>query len=1216
MQLEDALAGALEKALGGGGHKYGAIRGSSGLNALSNNTKNAPEEIAGLSQSLQKEVDALMQMHLRLGERMNNEVVRALESFLKEQWRAAQDIEAKVRQLAVSMRSHHEQIPKLSARTTVKSAKISQQAKQRLDEETQLLIQLQQRWQKEIVDLVDGFEAIDVSRTEFVRESVFRFEHYRVEFFRAAQGGADAAREIAKDMHTQARIVDTMRDYMHGSGPAQSIPVRTAAAPAPMGASVASLQSARSFQGSVDSEGDKAKGLRKLGVFLGKGRRVSKELPANASLVSSMYSRSVSSSALPAVTASGAPPSVLSAVTGHSEAASTGASSDISGVSGNPAPLRQRSSSSSLASAQSDQAPRNVGENVWNQQQQQQESSSSSSGQSMRNGGGDFAEWVFADGSQEAISTTMDASMGSMVYVMNSQLPAIHESPGIPEEDSDIFAQKDDASRIFGDISDVPFDDVKFNDAFGPEFSAAATDALFQPNTEAAASAVDLDSVFSIPSRGKAAETATAGQNPALDAVFDFAAAFPTSGTDAVAAHKRSASIGAASKHTQEEDGKGSEEPANKASDNEDSEDNEDNEDDNNSIDQSFRVKFSIRERAICDNPDESKAALSRVTTLLRAAPSTSRGNRRRDVRTMYVPSSLPTTRAAVESKESAAVSKPLLQQPEASVATTGDVSGVTANDANNNDDDDDVLLANVAKNSRTTLDAGAKQDAIPVATATVTYVSATFEEPTMFGGDVAAVGKVITAEPVDDKVKAAEGVEEVPVDSAALALDRNGQEESAAALETTSVVPLLSSRPAPSQQKHDGFVRRRAPPPPPAVRARSSNRHQQSQAALAPVDAVVPEITKVDDAAVQLRDDAMAVSLGDAEVEAEAESTHTVPAVPLRGRRMGSTAGPLAIAMHVRETLDFDYEQGAEGQSTISHLVTGEISMHIASAINPLELAPLRIGVQRPAHDKAQLVANPGVVVPDASLTAALMDGREWFRFVRPNLFANVNAAGSDVAVFKYQAQGSGDQRVLPVDVSRTGFCAPGLCSLELQCAPNALGYFAGDTIVSPAVLLSIDGRISSQESRPEAVWYHERNSLLWRLDNVYVPQVVGSERVESRVLVLEARGDGSPVLGTVALKFEARASRIIDVPILIARVSGGISAPVAVVDGPASRWIKSGKCIYNFANVLSGAVEEGVAGDFELGLNDQESSGSLAKSCSSSMTSEAWPENDDQRN
>ncbi|KAJ1898836.1 hypothetical protein LPJ66_002499 [Kickxella alabastrina] len=1213
MQLEDALAGALEKAIGGGGHKYGSIRGNSGLSALLNNTKNAPEEIAGLAQALQKEVDALMQMHLRLGERMNNEVVRALESFFKEQWRAAQDIEAKVRQLAVSMRSHHEQIPKLSARTTVKSAKVSQQAKQRLDEETQLLIQLQQRWQKEIVGLVDGFEAIEVLRTELVRESVFRFEHYRVEFFRAAQGGADVARGIAKDMHTQARIVDTMRDSMHGSGPAQSIPVRTAAAPTPMRASVASLQSARSFQGSVDSEGDKAKGLRKLGLFLGKGRRVSKELPANASPVSSMYSRSISSSsALPAVTASGAPPSILSAVTGHSEAVSTGASSDVSGVSGNPAPLRQRSSSSnSLASAQSDQAPRNVGENVWNiqQQQQQQESSSSSS---MRNGGGDFAEWVFADGSQEATSTTMDASMGSMVYVMNSQLPAIHESPGIPEEDSDIFAQKDDASRIFGDISDVPFDDIKFNDAFGPEFSTAATDALFQPNTEAAASAVDLDSVFSIPSRGKATETAIAGQNPALDAVFDFAAAFPTSSTDAVAAHKRSASIGAASKHTREEDGKGSEEPASKAS---DSEDNKDNEDDNDSIDQSFRVKFSIRERAICDNPDESKAALSRVTTLLRAAPSTSRGNRRRDVRTIYVPSSLPTTRAAVESEESAAVSTPLLQQPEASVATTENVSGVAANDANNNnDDDDDVLLANVAKTSRTMLDGAAKQDAIPVATATVTYVSETFEESTVFGGDVAAVGKVITAEPVDDKVKAAKGVEEVPVDSAALALDCNSQEESAAALETAGAVPLLSSRPVQLQQRHDGLVRRRAPPPPPAVRARSSNRQQQSQAALAPVDAMVPEITKGDDAAVQLRDDAMAVPLAGA--EAEAESTHTVPAVPLRGRRMGSTAGPLAIAMHVHETLDFDYKQGAEGQSTISHLVTGEISMHIASAINPLELAPLRIGVQWPAHDKAQLVANPGVVVPDTSLTVALMDGREWFRFVRPNLFANVNSAGSDVAVFKYQAQGSGDQRVLPVDVSRTGSCEPGLCSLELQCAPNALGYFAGDTIVSPAVLLSIDGQISSQESRPEAVWYHERNSILWRLDNVYVPQVVGGERVESRVLMLEARGDGSPVPSTVALKFEARASRIVDVPIIIARVSGGISAPAAVVHGPASRCVKSGKCIYTFTNVLSGAVEEDVAGDFELGLNAQESSGSLAKSCRSSMTSEAWSENDDQRN
>ncbi|ORX70912.1 hypothetical protein DL89DRAFT_257085 [Linderina pennispora] len=57
---------------------------------------------------------------------------------------------------------------------------------------------------------------------------------------------------------------------------------------------------------------------------------------------------------------------------------------------------------------------------------------------------------------------------------------------------------------------------------------------------------------------------------------------------------------------------------------------------DDDNGEQAFRVKFSIRSDTIKDNPDESKAALNRVATMLRGAP-TIRRRGRRDVRTMYV---------------------------------------------------------------------------------------------------------------------------------------------------------------------------------------------------------------------------------------------------------------------------------------------------------------------------------------------------------------------------------------------------------------------------------------------------------------------------------------------------------------------------------------------------------------------------------------------------
>ncbi|KAJ1838981.1 hypothetical protein LPJ73_006908, partial [Coemansia sp. RSA 2703] len=406
----------------------------------------------------------------------------------------------------------------------------------------------------------------------------------------------------------------------------------------------------------------------------------------------------------------------------------------------------------------------------------------------------------------------------------------------------------------------------------------------------------------------------------------------------------------------------------------------------------------------------------------------------------------------------------------------------------------------------------------------------------------------------------------------------------------------------APALHKTDSTVRRRArpPPPPPApAGSRARSVRQQSQASLrtttttaaAAVPAAVPA---AGDAVVPLASEPEPPAPLPPAAGGDAEA-RVVP----RGRRQASS-GPVAITMHVSETLDFTFRHphDAHGTSDVdfTSLVTGSITMRIAQAINPLELAPLRISVQA---KNVQLVANPSVVVADGSLTTGLNDGCTWYRFVRPNLFAQ---GAADVPVFKYQVQGT-DMHIMPMHIHQGNLCEANTCAIMLFCEPHPKGPFAGDTLVAPAVLLNIEGsKIAAQSSRPAAVWYGERNSVMWRLDDMLVPGDQEETRVQeaARSLTIKASGDGWPVPGPIALKFEAHATRLVDVAVAIARVSAG-GAPVALVDSPKSHVVKSGKCVYVYENA-PGVEEHGVG----RGRDD---------GASSSATSEAeWSAAEDQ--
>ncbi|KAJ2238452.1 hypothetical protein H4R99_000046 [Coemansia sp. RSA 1722] len=1291
VQLQDALVAAMEKTIAGGSSKFASVKTSSGSHggggtglvaSLTSKRNNSNDELRDQAQALQKEVEAELRMHLHLGQRINNEVIGSLDNFMnKSAWLVAKEIEAKIRQMATTMRNHHELIPKLSARTVSKSAKTSQQAKQKLEEESRALVQLQLRWHKDIAQMVSNFESADVARVELLKESIFHFEHYRSEFSKATLETVSTSRQAAKDIRAYVRIIDVLRNDMQdadanavpSTDAAPDVSTQASAKNSTVSASHRPLERGESMESATEGDGDK-KGFFKRGIFRSKTKRVSKNSSPNRSITSSMHSRSISSNmASSSGLASGAPPSIQTALTKdtrESEGFSPGFSSD--GASHSiPTMMRQRGNS--FMSSHSSRAAESVQDNSQAQQQQQHKQPSASNsqvnnGSSQSSGGTDFAEWVFAEGSQEAVPAAMDASVGSIVHVAGAagHLPPISEDADKRDDDGDgdenstqdkqvkkadvpVASVSSGSGHIFGDI-----DNVRFEDVFGPSSGAVELPDGKQRAVTAdnAKPSIDLDSVFSVPAQAeKPGATDISKSSAQKTSQFGFSDAFPAHLLNtSPGSHRRSLSLNGGSRNASSEGKKG--ESSGKPSDSDD--------DDDDGAEQSFRVKFSIRDQAIKDNPDESKAALSRVTTLLRAAPSSSRG-RRRDVRTMYVPSSLPITSALgvgsdirpgtplspqtpmpagsqssqrmLSSSEGSLLDEafstpksPLTPMPQPNL--NQEAKGVEPLGASANDDDD-VVLAKVASASQS-LNPSISEIAVekevvdvPVATITGLDVQAAVDESSSSLDNTVAVANAsnegVTAEPVDDSAEAPEAA----VADAVAAVEETVNDSVERASESASVpeppvAAVESTNDVSAQQKNDSSVRRRARPPPPPPGppgARARSLRQQSQASLATVDAAVAEASQMVPQIV-------------------AEQDSEVRAVP-RGRRLASSSGPLPISMHVHETLDFSFVQSYSTETpSLNHMVTGEIRMHIGSAINPLELAPLRISVQRPTQDQVKLVANPGVVIPDASLTSSIADGREWFRFVRPNLFSQVETTGLDVAVFKYQAQGNEDKRVMPMEIHSGSTCSAGNCGLMLFCEPNARGYFAGDTIVAPAVLLSIDGQITSQSSRPAAIWYRERNSMLWQLDDMTVPLAGGTDKetenavlAVSKALALKAKGDGYPIPGSIALKFETRNTQIIDVPVTIGRVSAGSSTPVTVIDGPSSHVVKSGKCTYLYINPpreqiaeqqqkqeVSEQQEVEQQGATKTDDNEIESQSSDGRSRGSSMTSEAWSSAEEQ--
>ncbi|KAJ1965859.1 hypothetical protein GGI12_000488 [Dipsacomyces acuminosporus] len=818
--------------------------------------------------------------------------------------------------------------------------------------------------------------------------------------------------------------------------------------------------------------------------------------------------------------------------------------------------------------------------------------------------------------------------------------------------------------------------------------------------------AVDLDSAFSVPTSLPRAATAanTGGSDDGFGADNAF---MPSAAITAATKLKESPALGGSgNRHTRSASADVSRSPAiGNASNDSDSEgkDADDTDDDADAIDQAFRVKFSIREDTIKDNPDESKAALTRVTTLLRGAPTIRRRNRR-DVRTMYVASNQEPTvgdivGSAFDTQKKENPTAPKVEAHAVSEDTkeeSGDAVNAEQNKAEASTENavadafgafqittdspaEDVVTKHAfADNSAGSNDTDIKDedDDIPLARAILpaSHEAATSEQKE---ADLPQE----TAERTDD-VNAAMAATSAPLDSdeppvvaksgslTSLPVSHEPNDIASAQpsiSEAPTVNRSITSAPAP-------VSRRRAPPPPPppsgsgpqrshsrstskkatpaAADAETSNAAASEHAAVVDVpgtqetnqanassvvnedqtssqpaeaddttepadaqdtkasedltiaksepeqvapevaatqdngDCVVPETVESgvsepsqganDNAQVPAANVSVSVDAGAGTGAGALQSQSTAAARPTRRGRRVEANGPLQVSMHVRETLDSDFNYVPIDRVIFTHKVTGEIVLNVQGAIEPLELAPLRLCVKKP--EGARWVANPAVVVLDTAATESSADGCEWYRFVRPNLFAQLPAdssgrhQGLSVAVFKYQSTGS-DLRTLPLKLRKVISCTDEGCSLMIFYEPNPKGVYAGDTIIGPAVLLNVNGKINTQASRPTAIWYKERNSLLWKLDDIDIPADIGQSSENdlialSKTLVVKAHGEGKPTPGAVALKFEARKSKLVDVQVSIVRVAAGVqaSASTVVVDGPESRLIKSGKCIFHF--------------------------------------------------
>ncbi|KAJ2551220.1 hypothetical protein EV175_003774 [Coemansia sp. RSA 1933] len=843
---------------------------------------------------------------------------------------------------------------------------------------------------------------------------------------------------------------------------------------------------------------------------------------------------------------------------------------------------------------------------------------------------GDFAEWVFTDNTQETSSSRNNSnySVGSMVHVSGS-LAAIEEASDSSQQRSrsSIGISKQTVIKEPPSQAKATSSAAEFDDAFGSlQISASPKPLSAKADDIGDSKQIDLDTAFNIPQ----APLTSKAKDMSFEDVFGPADVFkPSEHNDEAkkspqmarlgdtgsplitrsSGHRRGASVGVPESPSTR--AKSVEFAAGEKSGSGNSSNGSDADED---ADTSFRVNFSIREKAIKDNPDESKAALSRVTTLLRSAPSTRRGRNRRDVRTMYVPSSAPITNAietqgsqdAIGGKDGSGSTAqdsgtpitPMPVRPETTTEAEADTKQSEAQDA-------DAQLE--------------KARDIPVATETLPDTAAVAE------ADIAAVStaETITSAPLAEESPSPVDISEEPKSddilppSTAPAAGPEAAEinETADALPSSNEIPP-SSQPPTQTQKGEGSGRRRAPPPPPPPPA-------------APVVQQQIAASSASNASAETKIDTSLVEADTLEHQIQNQSQLTSSKSMHRGRRAGVSTGPPPISMNVREIIDYEvaivHKPGVGDALQCIYQATGEVSMHIQDAINPLELAPLRVGIKR-AEDGMDLVANPSVAVLDTSFTATVADGRDWYRFVRPNLFAQVKGPeGTDVVVFKYMMKGvSGSLHNVPIVVRQAESHTDGVYGMLAFYEPNVNSKFAGSTVSELALMLSMSGNLTLEASRPTASWYQEHNRLLWKLGDLSVPSADQAESIDSSILshtlAMKARGDGSLMVDSIALRFVVHGSKIVDTALCIARVaaaastshqpnqqaavgSSGSSMPATVViDGPASFTIRSGKCIY-----------KGLSGSHRPELpHEQEDEGgeddSKSEAASSSEEEEAW--------
>ncbi|KAJ1740872.1 hypothetical protein LPJ79_003907 [Coemansia sp. RSA 1821] len=1052
-QLEDSLVTAIEKSMGS--LKFGLPRSTSSTRSTSMPRTNT--NMSELVPILQNEVEAQARLHLHLAERINNEVVRPLEAFFgSKAWTKALEIQRRVSEMAEEMRTYHEQIPKLSARVAAKAQR-PMQLQQRLEDEKQKLFELQQSWQTDIAGMVGDFEAADIARNEVIRESVLKFQHYQNELCKAIQAQLAIAKDAAKQTKPDERVIDVL---------------------------ARSGSTAEGERGThlSDAEDKASKGFLKLGMFRSKTRRVKKKSSAASQSAASEASHPAYSHTSADISSTGVP-SVHTVLSRDPERPLAEPSSAVTA----PCTLdRHGNSFVSSSSVPHSEGMENTARPVELGQQ-------NSSGQ----GSSDFAEWVFAGHSQgnPEAKNASGPSADSLVHVTHS-LSAIEESrlsktepdqqpadtPPLQKAITDFGPQATGSDKQQKSNGELRFEDVfkvpERLDELKPAESAASP---IRPS-------IDLDSAFAVPPAAATAQPADSTPRAALQVIQpSLSSKSPQPMPDNM--HRRNASMEA--KGSPQFDGQ-----KNEAS------------DDEAEMEQTFRVNFSIRDRAIQDNPDETKAALTRVTTMLRSAPSSRRRNRR-EVRTMYVAAgdALPgidDTEEHPKPKETAI--KDEAELAEQAKETAQDTPAAESNNVDvTTEPESKPQMAIEADNADDTTQSALQTAGEPIIQ----------DEPAVEPNTANAA-----AEPAGDKPETAS--------------DKDTNDDVKPESKPDADVPPQnpdSEGSAQQSSKPEGLARRRAPPPPP------------------------PPGQSVSRAAKQASQGSSSSNSTDVDVKDGAAA---------RGRRVVTAGQPLGLSVHVGETLDIDVESRGGQLPLVQFTTTGEVAVHVSRSVKPLELAPLRISVKRDAN--VQWVANPAAVVLDTSLTASDGD-REWYRFVRPDLFTQTKDAR--VAVFKYRMTGQNDIRMVPLIIREVTRCVDETCSMMLFCEPNADSVFAGATVRSIAVLLNVEGSLQTQASRPAATWFRERNRLLWALNEIPIPR--RGEMSEDELLQLSstlvAKMTGTGVRpGSLALRFEVHGASVANMPITVTRVAGGSLDTVPIVDTPAARVVRSGKCIYTF--------------------------------------------------